>query len=79
MRDRAGLIGDLHIHLAPLSRKDTRIRATLTMQASGLRDRLFLNALVLTRAKLSRRFSEVVSAFARGIEGRADRKAPSAG
>ena len=68
-----GLSGNLQIELASLSRKDTRIRATLTMQASGLRDRMFLNALVLTRARLARRFADMVSGFARVIEGRAER------
>lgn len=67
-----GLTGDLRIELAALSRKDTRMRVTLTVTARGLRDRLFLKSMVLARPQLSQRFSRLVSTFAQMIAARSE-------
>lgn len=68
-----GLSGDLRIELAALSRQDTRVRAILSLQADGFRDRLFLNSLMLARSRISRKFSDLVTHFVRGVETRAAR------
>lgn len=68
-----GLSGEIRAELAALARRQTRIRVTLTVTGSGFRDRMLLNSLALAKTRLSRQFSEAVSAFARSVETRAAR------
>lgn len=68
-----GLLGDLRAELTALSKRSTRVRVTLVLRGTGFRDRMFLNSVSLAKARLSSRFSEAVSDFAKSLETRVAR------
>lgn len=55
-----GVTGHLVVEFAAMTKHETRVRATLTAQAAGIRARMLLNSLVLGRSRLERRFAEVL-------------------
>lgn len=66
-----GLESELLAEFTALSRRTTRIRVVMELRASGFRDRMLLNALRLSRARLAERFSGIVAGMARDAERRA--------
>ncbi len=68
-----GLSGILRPELTALSRSQTRIRVTLDVKGAGFRDRMLLNSVALAKSRLSQKFSDVVTTFARDVETRAAR------
>ena len=66
-----GMEAVLRGEFMPLSKNSTRLRVVLTVKASGFRDRMALQALVVGKSRLSEKFSKTVAAFVRDAEGRA--------
>lgn len=58
-----GVTGHLAIEFAAMTKHQTRVRATLSAQASGIRARMLLTSLVLGRSRLERRFAEILKDY----------------
>lgn len=66
----AGLQGTLTIELADLGQRRTQLSVVLTLEARGLKARIFLQPLKLAHATMQARFAKGIAKLARAMERR---------